>query len=40
MGKTAKFTVMKVPRQCTLVLVKVGCKGCKTFGSGEGRDEN
>jgi hypothetical protein len=31
---------MKVPRQCPLVLlVKVGWRGGKTFGSEEGRDE-
>jgi hypothetical protein len=36
----AKFTVMKVPRQCPLVLlVKVGWKGGKTFGCEEGRNE-
>jgi hypothetical protein len=30
---------MKVSRQCPLVLVKVGWRGGKTFGSEEGRDE-
>jgi hypothetical protein len=36
----AKFTSMKVPRQCPLVLlVKVGWRGGKTFGCEEGIDE-
>jgi hypothetical protein len=40
MGGRAKFTAMKVPRQCPLVLlVKVGWRGGKTFGCEEGRDE-
>jgi hypothetical protein len=41
MGRVrAKFTAMKVPRQCPLVLlVKVGWRGDKTFGCEEGRDE-
>jgi hypothetical protein len=35
-----KFTAMKVPRQCPLVLlVKVGWTGGKTFGCEEVRDE-
>jgi hypothetical protein len=39
-GNTAKFTAMKVPRQCPLVLlVKLGWGGGKTFGSEEGRDK-
>jgi hypothetical protein len=37
MGGRAKFTAMKVPMQCPLVLVKVGWRGM-TFGC-EGRDE-
>jgi hypothetical protein len=38
--ETAKFTAMKVPRQCPFVLlVKVGWRGGKTIGSDEGRDE-
>jgi hypothetical protein len=37
----AKFTAMKVPRQCPLfLLVKVGCRGDKTFGCEEGTDES
>jgi hypothetical protein len=33
-GNRAKFTAMKVPRHCPLVLlVKVGWRGGKTFGS-------
>jgi hypothetical protein len=37
---TAKFTAIKVPRQCPLVLlVKVGWRGGKTFGCEEGTDE-
>jgi hypothetical protein len=35
----AKFTAVKVPRQCPLVLVKVGWRGGKTFGCEEGIDE-
>jgi hypothetical protein len=36
----AKFTAMKVPRQCPLVLlVKVGWRGGKTFGREESIDE-
>jgi hypothetical protein len=38
-GGRAKFTAMKVPGQCPLVLVKVGWGGGKTFGCEEGRDE-
>jgi hypothetical protein len=39
-GDRAKFTAMKVPRQCPLVLlVKVGWTGGKTSGCEEGRDE-
>jgi hypothetical protein len=33
-----KFTVMKVPRQCSFVLV-MGWRGGKNFGSEEGREE-
>jgi hypothetical protein len=34
-----EFTDMKVSRKCPLVLlVKVGWRGGKTFGSEEGRD--
>jgi hypothetical protein len=37
----AKFTAMKVPRQCQLVLfVKVGWRRGKTFDCEEGRDES
>jgi hypothetical protein len=41
MGRArAKFTAMKVPRQCLLVLlIKVGWRGGKTFRCEEGRDE-
>jgi hypothetical protein len=41
MGRVrAKFTAMKVPRQCPLVLlIKVGWRGGKTFGCEEGIDE-
>jgi hypothetical protein len=36
----AKFTVMKVPKQCPIVLlVKVGWRGDKTFRCKEGIDE-
>jgi hypothetical protein len=36
-GGRAKFTAVKVPRQCPLVLlVKVGWRGGKTFGCEEG----
>jgi hypothetical protein len=38
-GNRAKFTALKVPRQCPLVLlVKEGWRGGKTFGS-EGRED-
>jgi hypothetical protein len=40
MGGRAKFTAMKEPRQCPLVLlVKVNWRGGKTFGCEEGIDE-
>jgi hypothetical protein len=40
MGGRAKFTAIKVPRQCPLVLlVKMSWRGGKTFGYEEGRDE-
>jgi hypothetical protein len=41
MGRArAKFTAMKVPRQCPLVLlVKVVLRVGKTFGCDEGKDE-
>jgi hypothetical protein len=40
MGGRAKFTAMKVPRQCPLaLLVKVGWRECKTFGCEKGRGE-
>jgi hypothetical protein len=41
MGRVrAKFTAMKVPRQCPLVLlIKVGWRGGKTFGCEEGIGE-
>jgi hypothetical protein len=40
-GNKPKFTAMKIPRQCPLVLlIKVGWRGDKTFGSEEGRDKN
>jgi hypothetical protein len=39
-GGRAKFTAMKVPRQCPLVLlIKVGWRGGKTFDCEERRDE-
>jgi hypothetical protein len=39
MGGEAKFTAMKVPRQCPLVLLlKMGSSG-KTFSCVEGIDE-
>jgi hypothetical protein len=39
-GIRAKFTAMKVLRQCPLVrLINVGWRGGKTFGCEEGRDE-
>jgi hypothetical protein len=38
-GNRAKFTAMKVPRHCPLVLlVKEECRGAKTVGREEGRD--
>jgi hypothetical protein len=38
-GGRDKFTAMKVPRQCPLVvLVNVDWRGGKVFGSGEGRE--
>jgi hypothetical protein len=38
MGGRDKFTAMKVPMQCPLVLVKMGWRGGMTFGC-EGIDE-
>jgi hypothetical protein len=39
-GNRVKFTAVKVPRQCPLVLlVKVGRREVKIFGCEEGRDE-
>jgi hypothetical protein len=38
MGGRVKFTTVKVPTQCPLVLlVKVGLRGGKTFGSEESK---
>jgi hypothetical protein len=40
MGVGAKFTAMKIPRRCPLVLlVKLGWRGDKTFGCEEDIDE-
>jgi hypothetical protein len=39
-AETATFTAIKVPRQCPFaLLVKVGWRGGKAFGSKEGKDE-
>jgi hypothetical protein len=39
-GETYKFNTTKVPMQCPFVLlIKVGWRRGKTFGSREGRDE-
>jgi hypothetical protein len=32
-----KFSATKVPMQCPLVLIKIGSREGKAFGSGEGR---
>jgi hypothetical protein len=38
-GNRGKFSAMKVPRQCLLVLlVKVGLREGKVLGIGEGRE--
>jgi hypothetical protein len=34
-AETEILMAMEVPMQCLLVMVKVGCRECKVFGSGE-----